>query len=445
MGAIVILVCCLTTLAMILLVPDHSASALLLITPLSVLTALLIKRNSDDAVFLTRVFLLGLCLRLLLGIFIESSGLLKFFGGDSLQYDEMGSAIVRYWYGIGDPDHPLTVTAISTRGAGWGMNYLVAIIYLIYGQSMFIAQTFCSVVGAATAPMIYWCAKMVYGNRRVARLSALFIAFFPTYIIWSGQLLKDGPMVFLLAVAVAMVMLLQRRLSLIPVACLIFALFGILSIRFYIFYMIAAAAVGALIIGTRLSIISVVRGGLATCVLGLILTYMGVTQTAAVNLEDHSYEKLEAGRQFAAKEANSGYGRENDLSTVDGVLTALPVGLAYLILAPFPWQIQNFRQAITMPEMMIWWCLLPFLVKGIRYTIKHRLFDSASMLLFSFMLTIAYALFQNNIGTAYRHRTQIQIFLFIFIAVGWVLEKERREDNAIKRRIYHRVVAKLKL
>jgi len=35
------------------------------------------------------------------------------------------------------------------------------------------------------------------------------------------------------------------------------------------------------------------------------------------------------------------------------------------------------------------------------------------------------------VGTAYRQRTQIQVFLFMFIAVGWTLFQERREDKKI--------------
>ena len=48
-------------------------------------------------------------------------------------------------------------------------------------------------------------------------------------------------------------------------------------------------------------------------------------------------------------------------------------------------------------------------------------------------------------GTAYRQRTQIQVFLFMFIAVGWVLYRERREDRrAIAQARRRRVVPALK-
>ena len=87
-----------------------------------------------------------------------------------------------------------------------------------------------------------------------------------------------------------------------------------------------------------------------------------------------------------------------------------------------------------MPEIIVWWSMMPFALFGLIYSIRHRLKPAIPVLIFSSMLTIVYALFQGNVGTAYRQRTQIQVFLFMFIAVGWVLLKEKRENVQIERR-----------
>jgi hypothetical protein len=44
------------------------------------------------------------------------------------------------------------------------------------------------------------------------------------------------------------------------------------------------------------------------------------------------------------------------------------------------------------------------------------------------MLSIAYSVFQGNVGTAYRQRAQLLVFYFLFVAVGFVLLKEKREN-----------------
>jgi Ca2+/Na+ antiporter len=100
------------------------------------------------------------------------------------------------------------------------------------------------------------------------------------------------------------------------------------------------------------------------------------------------------------------------------------------LFAPFPWQLANLRQSITLPEMLLWWSCFPLLVLGLGFTLKYRLRQSLPILLFTTMLTLAYSVFQGNVGTAYRQRSQLLVFYFIFVAVGFVLLKERSEDRA---------------
>jgi uncharacterized integral membrane protein len=117
------------------------------------------------------------------------------------------------------------------------------------------------------------------------------------------------------------------------------------------------------------------------------------------------------------------------VSTTEGALTAIPIGLVYLLFAPFPWDIATLRQSITLPEMLIWWASFPLLVLGLWYALRHRLRQVAPVVIFTTMLTLVYSVFQGNVGTAYRQRSQLLIFYFIFVAVGGVLLKEKSEDK----------------
>ncbi|HLL14196.1 MAG TPA: hypothetical protein VK388_03890, partial [Pyrinomonadaceae bacterium] len=110
-------------------------------------------------------------------------------------------------------------------------------------------------------------------------------------------------------------------------------------------------------------------------------------------------------------------------------LSAIPLGIVYLLFAPFPWQLANLRQSITLPEMLLWWSCFPLLILGLGFTLKYRLRQALPILLFTTMLTLAYSIFQGNVGTAYRQRSQLLVFYFIFVAVGFVLLKERREER----------------
>jgi hypothetical protein len=227
-----------------------------------------------------------------------------------------------------------------------------------------------------------------------------------------------------------MVMRLQQRFRIDLLVVLILSLFGILAIRFYIFYMVAVTVAGSFIVGTSYSRQSILQRATLLVLIGLGLTYFGVLRTASVEIERYAdLERIQLSRSDLARSAESGFGEDIDVSTPEGALTAIPVGFTYLMFAPFPWQASNLRQALAVPETFLWWAMMPFMVAGIWYAVRHRLRTAFPILLFSLMLTLAYSIFQGNVGTAYRQRTQIQVFLFMFIAVGWALYKEKRDDK----------------
>jgi hypothetical protein len=108
------------------------------------------------------------------------------------------------------------------------------------------------------------------------------------------------------------------------------------------------------------------------------------------------------------------------------------------MFAPFPWAASSLRQVITLPEVLVWWGMMPLLVHGLWWSIKNKLRKALPVLIFTMMLTLAYSIFQGNVGTAYRQRTQIEVFLFIFIAVGLQLYREKAEDRKLIRRARER-------
>jgi len=208
-------------------------------------------------------------------------------------------------------------------------------------------------------------------------------------------------------------------------------LLGLLSLRFYIFYMMAAAVGGAFVIGVKAANAQNLLGRfVAIAVIGLVFTWFGVTRYASTQLERYgNLEAVQTSRLDAAQSAESGFGKEVDVSTTQGALAAIPMGILYLLFAPFPWQLASLRQSLTLPEMIVWWLSFPMLVLGLWFAIKYRLRQVTPIVLFTTMLTLAYSLFHGNVGTAYRQRSQLLVFYFIFVAVGAVLLKERSEDR----------------
>jgi hypothetical protein len=184
--------------------------------------------------------------------------------------------------------------------------------------------------------------------------------------------------------------------------------------------------------------------------MGVGLTYFGVVRNASTDFERYGdLSRVQNSRLDLAKSAASGFGSDVDVSTSEGAISAIPVGFTYLMLAPFPWEMGSFRQMIALPEVLLWWATIPLMLFGLWYTIRNRLRTAFPIVFFSLMLTLAYSIFQGNVGTAYRQRTQIQVFLFMFTAVGLTLRKEKRENERFiqeqtKRRIENNLRARMR-
>jgi hypothetical protein len=413
-----------------LMIPNDAQPALIFCIVLTFMAGFVIYRVREDRRFLLQIFIMGLLTRMLVGALIYRFELQGFFGGDAFTYDIYGDLLARSWqYGSVFADEWFT----TGGGGGWGMLYVVGAIYTVVGRNMLAVQFFNAVAGAATAPIIYLCAHHIFGNSRVARASAYLVALYPSLILWSSQGLKDGPIIFLLAISMLATLKLGEKLSLKYLLILIGSLFGILSLRFYIFYMLLAAIVCTLVIGTRaFSAQSLLRQFIIIIGIGMAMIYLGVSRTASLQIENYAnLQAVQSSRSTQSRLATSGFANDVDVTTTSGALTAIPIGLVYLLFAPFPWQFLNLRQGITLPEMILWWGVFPVFILGLWFAIKYRLRQVLPILIFTLMLTLAYSLVQGNVGTAYRQRSQLLIFYFMFVAVGLGLLRELREAQRL--------------
>jgi 4-amino-4-deoxy-L-arabinose transferase-like glycosyltransferase len=412
------------------LICTGGAGAVLVCVALALGLSALIQRADVERQFLMRLFLAGLIARVVLAALLFQIGKTGFFGPDSATYDSFGFAIANYWMNA-----PFYSSFPVINPNNLGMSYIVAIIYFCVGRNPLAVQFFNSVVGAATAPVIFLCTYHIFRNLRAARVAAILTAFFPSLILWSSLGLKDATVVFALSLTMLATLKLTDKIDVKFIALLLISLIGLLTLRFYIFYMMLIVVGGSFVIGSGTRNMSgLIRNFVLLIMVGLSLTYLGVLRNAPKDFETYgNLEKVQEVRKDATR-ANSSFGKEVDVSTTSGALTAIPLGLLYVLFAPFPWQFGSLQQAFTFPEMLVWWASFPLLIVGMKYSLQHKLRETAPVFMFTILTTLVYSLFQGNVGTAYRQRAQLLIFYFIFVAVGFVVVKERRENRGTQPR-----------
>ena len=416
--------------AVIYLMPGYGGGALAFCAAVSLPTVFILARSGNEKKFLLRLFVLALAVRIIIASVIFMGNMQEFFGGDANTYHIFGESLNMSWHG--DDYHASRYAAFIQSGVGaWGMLYVVAIVYEVLGGNMFAVQLINASVGASTAIVVYYVAQSLFSNARVSKVAAVLVAFFPSLILWSSQALKDGLIIMALALCILATLRLMEKITVPYLVLLGLCLASLLSLRFYIFYMMAAAVAGSFVIGMKTrGARRVIHGFVAIALIGMAFTWFGVLRFATVQFERYgNLAKINESRMDQARNADSGFAKDVDVGTTEGALTVIPIGLLYLLFAPFPWQLASLRQSIALPEMIIWWAAFPLLVLGWWYAVKHRLRQVAPIVLFTTMLTLAYAVFQGNVGTAYRQRSQLLVFYFIFVALGLVLVKEKQEDR----------------
>jgi 4-amino-4-deoxy-L-arabinose transferase-like glycosyltransferase len=349
------------------------------------------------------------------------------FWGDSSTYDYGGYLLSLKWSG-----QAFVVPDVVMAVSGYGFQYFVGAIYFVVGRNQLLVQFLNGTIGGLSVFVIYGIAKHLF-DAKAARWAALFMAFFPQMIFWSCAMYKDPSILLCIALCMYAVLKLRERFTLRHIALFVASSLALMTLRFYIFYMVAFATLGTFLFAQRRGLFGslLAQGALVAVFFGAI-TFGVRTETIEQQTSYFDFDKLQTARMGQTMLGKSAFAGEIDVSTPTGALTALPIGLAYLLFAPFPWAITGIRQVLTLPETLVWYALMPSLLRGLRHTVRERLRAALPILVFAMILTAAYAIFQSNVGTAYRQRTQVTMFFFILMGAG--IEEKRRQRERLRLR-----------
>jgi 4-amino-4-deoxy-L-arabinose transferase-like glycosyltransferase len=383
------------------------------------------RAEPTEAAFLMKICIWTVLIRFSLAIFLNAlaanSAFAAAFWGDSSTYDAGGHQLSLRWSG-----EPLVSVFTSTGVSGYGWTYFIGAVYYVFGRNQLLIQFLNGLMGGLTVIVIYAIGRRLFDGA-VARWAALFMAFFPQMVFWSTGMYKDPAILLCIAVAMYAVVRLRERLHLSMIVLYTLAVVALITLRFYIAYFVLFASFATFVFSRRRGATpTVITYGLLAAVLLGALNVAVKRETLEQQTAYLTLERLQITREDQAMWGRSGFGQEYDVSTPTGAVAALPVGLAYLLFAPFPWAISSFRQALAVPETLVWYALMPAFARGLTFALRTRLRAILPIVVFAVSLTLAYALMQGNVGTSYRQRTQVTMFFFIFMGVGIVGRRRQR-------------------
>ncbi len=316
-------------------------------------------------------------------------------------------------------------------GKAAGYIYFVAGIYRVFGHTPVGAMIANGFLGTLTTVFVYLIARDIY-SRKVARTAFLLTAFFPSLILWSALLLKDTLSVFLIVLIIWSTIKLHRQFRIRYVIMILVSTAYLTQIRYYIVPFVVAAVLSSFLIQPIRRLGRSMLVGVTVAMLFFAIWQYAPGETkgrySGYSVDLASVNDIRAG--FAG--GGSEFLGDIRIGSYVEAIKFLPVGLLYFFLGPFPWQIKIHRplQVIALPEVLMWYCLVPFMVYGLGYILRHRIRSSYPIIVYVMLLTLAYSFTITNMGSLYRFRAQMLVFYFIFVAVGITRFRDRRSRFA---------------
>ena len=371
-------------------------------------------RDSSERRFLEVVFVGALLLRFGLAVVTYIKLRYGYFAPDEAgQVQAALNYLSALTYGKGEP-----LPSPAVHGQGW--IYFNVLIFQAFGTEPLLPRFWNCLVGAVT-PVLGYALAREFGAVGGARWSAIFIAVFPSMVLWSSLNLHDVDAYFMILVAFFVTTRLQRSPRWWHVVVLALTLAAMFVLRLFAdSALLASVACG--LVASRLRIparqarriaLAVATAAIASIVLVVIYpspgqhlyTRLGLSQIADI-------------RRNLASGARSAVDTDPGLQTLLGALAFLPRGLVNFFLRPFPWEGGSTLSLLTRPETILYYALIPLVVLGIVLSTKRAASRTIPSLVFLTVTGVGYAMVISNLGTIYRERGELLIVMFVFVGVG---------------------------
>lgn len=356
-----------------------------------------------------------------LGVQDRTRGFLRL--GDSDYHSERAWAYAEYARGNREP-----VVLYRIQETGWNLYpLLMGAFYYLFGFSPFSVKLLNAIAGALLGPVIFGIASR-WGLASAGRLAALGVTLWPSLVLWSLSNLKDPLFLLCTALLFYAVSVVEttpswrRRLVWGAGGMLLFRLhldFGRPEFSWVLAVLLVAALfvrwarrrpwAWAIPIGALFLTAPLLRPRVEALLIAACSRHLHSVQSTGIvyhYLPDRFYAHLGVTNGSSAATAEAG-----------DILRALPSALFRFLMEPLPWRTSDLMTLMVLPQMVLWYEMLPFAFWGIVRAqappIGH-LWLTATLSVWSVMM----ALSLGGIGTLLRARDMVIPFFLLYAAIG---------------------------
>ena len=408
-------------------------------------------KDEKQRKFLSILFLIIFLLHILIVIFIFYANFQPFSGGDYSLYQQQAQKI----------SGRIHQGNFSLQGTNISLAYpvIVGYIYAVTIPSMLLGQLFNAWLVALLIIFIYLIVREIGGTEEDGFLTGLIASIYPSLAFYGSLLLKDALEVLLCMIALLLIMKIIKKFSWPKFFILYITLLGATNLRFYLAYALVLSFIMCYFIFSNLEIKKrLIYGVLVIILIGFLPIISGGEGSGQQYYGINSVkqyltpQKITYYREIvyatkneikALQTSRSQLVKDNSPAGVNGTASGSSVTIktgfespfifvrntlwsfVSALFGPFPWQIKKSQQLFVLPEVIAWYVLLFFIIKGVVISLKARYKVIIPLVLFSFFVFGVLAVFINNFGIITRIRMPAILSLLCLFPFGL------KEDNVI--------------
>jgi 4-amino-4-deoxy-L-arabinose transferase-like glycosyltransferase len=332
---------------------------------------------------------------------------------------------------------------------------IIGLVYTFTSPEMLIGQIFGVWLAVLATIFVYLIIRELGASRKWAFLIGLIVNFYPSYLFYSSLLLKDGLVVVLALAGLLFSLKLIKNFS--WRYFLIFYLISGLLIHFriYIGYALFFTFIVSWALLSRLKPLKKKLGYLI-----VIIVVLGFLPQ--ISAADQGFYGINTFKKFFSEETIAYYQEEayfpkvapipketsslglTEKEILERDKSIAPIGydsswkredgkewkyFTYILFGPFPWQLKKPIHYLSLFEMIPWYILFLFVIKGIYQSIKDRKRLVLPLILFSLLVLIPITIFISNFGIITRIRVPAFIALLSLIPLGYTKLKKDHEQS----------------
>ena len=389
-----------------------------------------------DREFLIKLFINGISIRIILFavlyVIMISHGGYGELTPDSILYFLRALSNLRLWLGQNQFEFQ-----VEGQVGENGYLYILSFFYWLLGYnppvanplSIFSDKLINCLIATLAGIVVFYIAKDIF-SKKVAKIASILVVFWPSILFWSMTNSRESSNILLVCLIVLSLVRLEKLKKPEYFILLFISLFLLKMLRPYFFLVMLAIVF--------ISLSFIFYGNLKRRFLAIISTILlaalffnFTVQGKAIKSNFFNWDsyilKLHLANQGVLSEGGPTYRIYDDdfLSTsrplkVLKLIKAFLKGSAYFMFAPFPWALSSRNQILTYPQMVVWYLIFPLVFLGIFLTVRHRLKLGFSVVCYTFISTLFYALVEGNLATVMRHRDLILVFYFVFFSAAIV-------------------------